>query len=61
MALDGLIIHYLVDELNETILGGRINKIIQPNQSDIILQIRQKQNEQLLLSLAYTAPRLYLT
>ena len=29
MALDGLIIHYLVDELNETILGGRINKIIQ--------------------------------
>lgn len=61
MALDGLIIHYLVEELNEALLGGRINKIIQPNQSDIILQIRQKQNEQLLLSLAYTAPRLYLT
>ena len=61
MALDGLIIHYLIDELNEQLLGGRINKIIQPNQSDIVLQVRQKQNAQLLLSLAYTAPRLYLT
>ena len=30
MALDGIVIANMVKELNESILGGKINKIAQP-------------------------------
>ena len=39
MAIDGILIHHLVDELKANLLNGKINKIIQSNQTDIVFQI----------------------
>lgn len=61
MALDGLVLHAIVHEL-QTCVGGRINKIHQPSENDVILQIRaQGQNLKLLLSANPTFPRVQLT
>ena len=61
MAIDGVLIHHLVNEIKDKILNGRINKIIQSNQTDVILQIHNFKNYNLLISVSYTAPRVYLT
>ncbi|WP_409341087.1 NFACT family protein [Paenibacillus sp. MBLB4367] len=61
MALDGLVIRAIRDELRACI-GGRINKIHQPSDNDIVLHIRaQGQNLRLLLSASPTYPRVHLT
>ncbi|WNR46566.1 Rqc2 family fibronectin-binding protein [Paenibacillus roseipurpureus] len=61
MALDGLVLHAIVHEL-QMVVGGRINKIHQPNENDIVLHIRtQRQNVKLLLSANPTYPRVQLT
>ena len=39
MAFDGIITHSIVHELNNFILGGKINKIFEPNKNEIILGI----------------------
>lgn len=62
MSMDGVFIHYLVDEFNSTLLKGKINKIYQPNPLDIVIQIKNKgKTKQLLLSAALDASRVYLT
>ncbi|GIP36723.1 hypothetical protein J31TS4_00030 [Paenibacillus sp. J31TS4] len=61
MALDGLVIHAVVREL-QACVGGRISKIHQPNDTDIALQIRaQGHSYKLLLSANPTYPRVHLT
>ena len=40
MALDGLVISNIVYELSETLTGGRINKIYQPEPDALILGIK---------------------
>ena len=61
MALDGLVLHAIVHEL-QMVVGGRINKIHQPNENDIVLHIRtQRQNVKLLLSANPTYPRVQMT
>lgn len=40
MAFDGLLIHHLVDELNKMLVGGRIDKIFQPEKDELTLTIR---------------------
>jgi predicted ribosome quality control (RQC) complex YloA/Tae2 family protein len=61
MALDGIVIHALVHEL-QACVGGRINKIHQPSGHDLIFMIRaQGKNYKLLLSANPTYPRLHLT
>ncbi|RTE08680.1 Rqc2 family fibronectin-binding protein [Paenibacillus whitsoniae] len=61
MSLDGLVLHAVVHEL-QSCVGGRINKIHQPNENDVVLQIRaQGQNLKLLLSANPTYPRVQLT
>ncbi|UJF35268.1 Rqc2 family fibronectin-binding protein [Paenibacillus hexagrammi] len=61
MALDGLVLHALVHEL-QACVGGRINKIHQPNDNDVLLHIRaQGQNIKLLLSANPTYPRIHVT
>jgi len=48
MSLDGFSMRPLVRELNNTLAGGRIDKITQPNKQSIVLSIRQPgQNQQL--------------
>ena len=66
MPIDGCFIHYLVDELNNEILNFKINKIYQPAPLEIVLQLRGKNsdglivNKQLLLSSKLDGPRLHL-
>ncbi|MEB3101250.1 Rqc2 family fibronectin-binding protein [Ferviditalea candida] len=61
MALDGIVIHAAVDEL-KAITGGRIGKIYQPTEHDILLQIRTRgSNVKLLLSAHPAYPRIYFT
>lgn len=61
MALDGLVVHALVQEL-QVCVGGRINKIHQPNDHDIVIQLRaQGANRKLLLSANPTYPRAHFT
>ena len=46
MALDGLVIHSLVDELSSKLLGGKIDKVHQPEEDEIVLYIRNnKENK----------------
>lgn len=62
MALDGLVIHSLVDELSTKLIGGKIDKIYQPEEDEILLSIRSnKENYKLLLSASASNPRIYIT
>ncbi len=61
MSLDGLVVHALVQEL-QLCVGGRINKIHQPSDHDIVIQMRaQGANRKLLLSANPTYPRAHFT
>lgn len=61
MALDGFVIHAIVQEL-QVCIGSRINKIHQPDGHDIVWQMRiGGQTRKLLLSANPTYPRLHFT
>lgn len=62
MALDGMFLHSIVHELNNSILNGKIDKINQPEKDEIILTIRQgRKNTKLLISASANYPRIHLT
>ncbi len=63
MAFDGIVIANVVKELRDTLLGGRINKIAQPEKDELILTIKGQAREQykLLLSAGAGLPLIYLT
>ncbi len=63
MAFDGIVIANLIQELKRTLLGGRINKIAQPEKDELILTIKGQAREQykLLLSAGAGLPLIYLT
>lgn len=61
MALDGLVIHSLVYELHTKLTGGKIDKIHQPENDELVLFIRNnKQNFKLVLSSSASNPRVYI-
>ena len=45
MPYDGLFIHYLTLELNNTLQNGKINRIVDTGLLDIVLQVRAKNSE----------------
>ncbi|MDK2809090.1 MAG: hypothetical protein PWP24_1827 [Clostridiales bacterium] len=62
MAFDGIVISNLVSELNQTLCGGRINKIAQPEKDELFLTIKkERENRRLLLSASASLPLIYLT
>lgn len=67
MPYDGLFIHYLCEELNNTLVNGKINKIVDPSSLDILMQVRAKnlqgkiQNYDLYISASLDMPRIYIT
>lgn len=62
MALDGVVISNIINELNTKIVGGRIDKISQPEADEVILSIRhEKTSYKLLLSALANMPRIHLT
>lgn len=60
MAFDGILIHHLTKELHNKLVNGRINKIIQPNPTDIILQIHNHNTYNFFISMSYNNPRFYI-
>lgn len=62
MAFDGIVIASLVSELRSTILGGKINKIAQPENDELLITIKNQKNQyRLLLSASASLPLVYLT
>lgn len=62
MALDGIVISNIIDELNRTCLNGRISKIAQPEADELLLTIKgQKGQYRILLSAGASLPLIYLT
>ena len=61
MALDGLVIHSLAHELHSKLVGGKIDKIHQPENDELVLYIRNnKENFKLVLSSSASNPRVYI-
>ncbi|HPR82046.1 MAG TPA: fibronectin-binding protein EfbA [Enterococcus sp.] len=62
MSFDGVFTHLMVKELSEELIHGRINKIQQPYENEIVLIIRSKgKNHKLLLSAHPSYARVQLT
>lgn len=62
MSYDGFVTHSVVHELNGKILGGKIDKIYQPESDEIIISIRTFDgNYRLLLSASASNARVHLT
>jgi len=63
MALDGIVIANIVYELQNTLIGGRINKISQPEKDELIITIKGQDRNvyKLFLSAAAGMPLIYLT
>ncbi|WP_341877363.1 Rqc2 family fibronectin-binding protein [Defluviitalea saccharophila] len=62
MALDGIVISNIVYEIKQLLLGGRIDKIYQPESDEIIMHARGKgSNFRILLTSHSNHPRLHIT
>ena len=62
MAFDGLAVACMVNELNNVLSQGRVDKILQPEYDEIILGIRAGgKNHKLVLSASSSNPRIHLT
>lgn len=62
MSFDGFFLHHMTEELRQELLYGRIQKINQPFEQELVLQIRSKrQNHKLLLSAHPVFSRIQLT
>lgn len=62
MALDGIYLYSLVEDLKKSIINSKIDKINQPEKDEIILTIRkERKNLKLLISSSPKYPRLHLT
>ncbi len=62
MSYDGIVTHCVVNELNNTIVGGKIDKVHQPERDEIIISIRTLNGvKRLLLSASASNARVHLT
>ena len=58
MALDGGFLHNLIEELKETAIGTRVDKVHQPSRDEVVLTLRApKFSKKLLLSARVGAAR----
>ena len=58
MAFDGITIANIVKELNNTIVGGKINKIAQPEADELLLTIKNNRTQyRLLISASASLPK----
>lgn len=61
MALDGLVVHNLAYELHTKLIGGKIDKVHQPENDELVLFIRNnKESLKLILSSSASNPRVYI-
>ncbi len=62
MAFDGVVLHAVKEELKACLLGGRVDKIYQPEKDEILLSIRNRgEHYKLFLSADATYPRVHLS
>lgn len=61
MALDGLVISNVVNELRTKLIGGRINKIAQPEKDELVITIKAYDQYRLFISASAGLPLIYLT
>ena len=62
MSFDGFFLHHMTEELRRELLGGRIQKINQPFEQELVLQIRSnRKSHKLLLSAHSVFGRIQLT
>ncbi len=62
MAFDGVTIANIIKELNDTVLGGRIYKIAQPESDELLLTIKANGGQKrLFISAGASLPLIYLT
>lgn len=62
MALDGMFLHHIKKELEDTLMGFRVEKIYQPGKEEIVLSMRgQGGAHKLLMSAKASSPRVHLT
>lgn len=62
MAFDGITIANIVSELNRTIVGGKINKIAQPEADELMITVKNNRTQyRLFLSANASLPLIYLT
>ncbi len=62
MGLDAMAVRRLVNELSDTVTGGRIDKISQPERDELVLGIRTfTDNYRLVLSASSSNPRVHFT
>ncbi len=62
MAFDGITISNIVHELRTTLLDGRINKIAQPEEDELLLTIKTPNGQKrLMISASASLPLIYLT
>ena len=61
MALDGVVISNMIYDLDQKLIGGRITKIYQPEDDEILLVIKnERETYRLFLSASASLPLLYL-
>lgn len=61
MSFDGIFTKAIVDEISPLLIGGKINKVNQPDKNEITLQIYNKENYKLLMSSANNLARVHLS
>lgn len=62
MSLDGIFLNSIKHDLYNNLIGGRVDKIYQPDKNEIVLSIRNNgENLKLLMTAASSSPRLHLT
>lgn len=62
MALDGIFLHHLKNEVAEFAVGARIDKIYQPSKEELVLSLRSREGaEKLLLSCRANTAGMYFT
>lgn len=61
MAFDGITVAAVVQELEHTLVGGRISKIAQPENDELLLTIKGNEGQKGSISLPVLLPLIYLT
>ena len=62
MAIDGVLLHFVVDEIKNKCLNSRVDKIYQPMKDVLVLFLRSQQgNVKLLLNAGADSPRIHIT
>ncbi len=62
MALDGMMLRFIGNELRESVTGGKVDKIYQPSREMLVFVIRGKNmNRRLLISAAANSARIHFT